>query len=46
MAGLLPAIHVFSVRKSWMPGFKPGHDVEGVGACQLRIGAILDSIFK
>jgi hypothetical protein len=24
MAGLVPAIHVFAVRKAWMPGIKPG----------------------
>jgi hypothetical protein len=24
MAGLVPAIHVFSVAKTWMPGTKPG----------------------
>jgi hypothetical protein len=30
MAGLVPAIHVFaaSERKTWMPGTRPGHDVE------------------
>ena len=24
MAGLVPAIHVFTYKNSWMPGTKPG----------------------
>jgi hypothetical protein len=28
MAGLVPAIHVFTAAKTWMAGTKPGHDAE------------------
>jgi hypothetical protein len=24
MAGLVPAIHVFTIAKTWMPGTRPG----------------------
>ncbi len=39
MAGLVPAIHVFGnfMRKTWMPGTRPGMTNSGNGAAELTI---------